>query len=144
MTGILVGVDGSSHSSQALEWAAREAAARNVPLTVLAVHQDVVGYTGYAFGYVDERELADQARQVAKEQADKVLAQLDEAARPPSVIVRGATGLTADVLLRAAADADLLVVGSRGAGGFSRLLLGSVALCVTRHARCPVVVVPAG
>lgn len=69
MSGILVGVDGSSHSSQALERAAREAAARNVPLAVLAVHQDVVGYTGYG-----------------------------------------------------------------------RLLLGSVALQVTRHARCPVVV----
>jgi nucleotide-binding universal stress UspA family protein len=144
MSGILVGVDGSSHSSQALEWAAREAAARNVPLTVLTVHQDVVGYSGYAFAYEDEGELAEQARLVAQEQTDKVLAQLGDAARPSSVIVRGATGLTADVLLRAAADADLLVVGSRGAGGFSRLLLGSVALTVTRRARCPVVVVPEG
>jgi nucleotide-binding universal stress UspA family protein len=144
MSGILVGVDGSNHSSQALVWAAREAAARNVPLTVLTVHQDVVGYTGYAFAYVDEGELAEQARLVAQEQTDKVLAQLGDVARPPSVIVHGATGLTADVLLRAAADADLLVVGSRGAGGFRRHLLGSVALTVTRHARCPVVVVPEG
>jgi nucleotide-binding universal stress UspA family protein len=143
MSGILVGIDGSSHSGRALEWAAREAAVRNVPLTVLAVRQDVIGYSGYAYGYLDERQLADQACLAAQEQTDKVLAQLDDASRPPSVTVRGATGWPGDVLVKAADHADMIVVGARGETGIGKLLLGPVALQVTRHARCPVVVVPA-
>jgi nucleotide-binding universal stress UspA family protein len=58
------------------------------------------------------------------------------------VTVRAATGLPAEALLEAAADADMLVVGSRGAGGFKRLLMGSVSTQVTHHAPCPVVVIP--
>lgn len=142
MSGILVGVDGSGHSGKALEWAAREAALRNVPLTVLTVCQNVIGYTGYAYGYVSDEELTDHARQVAQEQADKVLRQLDEASRPASVTVRALAGLPADRLLNAARDADMIVLGSRGAGGFKKLLLGSVAHQVTQHAHVPVVVIP--
>jgi nucleotide-binding universal stress UspA family protein len=143
MSGILVGIDGSGHSGKALEWAAREAALRNVPLTVLTVCQNVIGYTGYAYGYVSDEELADQARQGAQVQADKVLGQLDEASRPASVTVRAVAGLPADRLLNAARDADMIVLGSRGAGGFRTLLLGSVAQQVTQHAHVPVVVIPA-
>lgn len=64
-------------------------------------------------------------------------------ARPPSVNIRSVSGVPAEQLLKAAADADMLVVGSRGAGGFARLLLGSVSSQVVRHAHCPVVVIPA-
>ncbi len=142
MSGIIVGVDGSQHSSHALEWAAREAVIRKVPLTVLAVDQAVVGYAGYAYGYVSDRELSMNACLAAHEQTDKVLAQLPEADRPASVTVQGAVGLAADQLLRAAAGADLLVVGARGAGGMKKLLLGSVSLQVTRRAHGPVAVVP--
>ena len=56
--------------------------------------------------------------------------------------MRAVTGVPAEELLSAAADADMIVVGSRGAGGFKRLLLGSVATQVTHHAGCPVVVIP--
>jgi nucleotide-binding universal stress UspA family protein len=143
MSGILVGIDGSGHSGKALAWAAREAALRNVPLTVLTVCQNVLGYTGYAYGYVSDEELADRARQGAQVQADKVLGQLDEASRPASVTVRAVAGLPADRLLTAARDADMIVLGSRGAGGFRHLLLGSVAQQVTQHAHVPVVVIPA-
>lgn len=143
MSGILVGIGGSGHSGKALEWAAREAVLRNVPLTVLTVCQNVIGYTGYAYGYESDEELADQARQAAQEQADKVFAQLDEASRPASVAVRAVAGLPADRLLNAASGTDMIVLGSRGAGGFRRLLLGSVAQQVTQHAHIPVVIIPA-
>lgn len=143
MSGILVGIDGSGHSTRALEWAAREAAARKAPLTVLTVYQLMAGYTGYAVGYAGDEQLAEQVRKEAQVQVDKVLAQLDAQSRPTSVTVRGVAGLPADELLSASAGADLIVVGSRGAGGFKRLLLGSVASQVTHHARVPVVIIPA-
>ena len=57
--------------------------------------------------------------------------------------VLGVAGLPAEAILGLARDADMIVVGSRGAGGFTKLLLGSVASQVTRHARIPVVVIPA-
>src|ERR1700761_6031878 len=54
MSGILVGIDGSGHSARALEWAAREAAVRKAPLTVLTVQPVLAGYTGYAVAYVGD------------------------------------------------------------------------------------------
>ena len=56
--------------------------------------------------------------------------------------VRAVTGAPAEILLNASADAEMLVVGSRGNGGFGRLLLGSVSSQVVHHADCPVVVIP--
>ena len=58
------------------------------------------------------------------------------------VTVRALSGLAADELINASEGADLLVVGARGAGGFARLVMGSVSTQVTHHAVCPVVVVP--
>jgi nucleotide-binding universal stress UspA family protein len=141
MSGIIVGVDGSGHSDRALSWAAREAALRQVPLTVLFVHQAVVGYAGTAV-YLpeDDTTATEHTRNLAQEQASKILAGLDAA--PPQVSVQSVNGVPAEELVNAAKDADLLVVGSRGAGGFSRLLMGSVSTQVTHHAQCPVVVVP--
>ena len=80
---------------------------------------------------------------MAQEETDDALSKLGDETRPPTVTVRAVTGLPAEELLAAAADADMIVVGSRGAGGFKRLLLGSVSTQVTHHARCPVVVIPA-
>ncbi|MGH3251261.1 MAG: universal stress protein [Trebonia sp.] len=142
MPGIVVGIDGSHHSRRALEWAIREAALRRAPLTVLTVHQ-VTGYWGGAFvAYLDDQDLAEQARKMAQQETDSTLEKIDAGSRPESVTVKALTGLPADTLLQAAADADLLVVGSRGAGGFKRLLLGSVSTQITHHAQCPVVVIP--
>jgi nucleotide-binding universal stress UspA family protein len=143
MSGILVGVDGSGHSDKALEWAAGEAAARQAPLTVLAVHPSMAGYTGHSAGYPGDQELAEKARLLAQEQVDKVLAELDEASRPASVTVRAVAGLPAEELLAASAGADMIVVGSRGSGGFGKLLLGSVASQVTHLAHVPVVIIRA-
>ena len=60
----------------------------------------------------------------------------------PEVTVSVATGEVAEELIKASRDADMLVVGSRGSGGFARLLMGSVSSQVTHHAACPVVVIP--
>lgn len=144
MPGILVGIDGSEHSRRALEWAVREAAIRHAPLTVLTVHQALVSYwTTGTVAYPGDEGLTKEAMETAQQETDGVLKQAGLAAQPPSVTVRAAHGLPAEELLCAAADADMLVVGSRGAGGFKRLLMGSVAAQVTQHARCPVVVIPA-
>jgi nucleotide-binding universal stress UspA family protein len=143
MPGIIVGVDGSRHSRGALQWAVSEAATRHAPLTVLTVHQVVAGSWGGTIPYPDDAEIIRKLREEVRQETDDVLDGLDAASRPPSVTVCAVTGLPAEELLAAAEHADLLVVGARGAGGFKRLLLGSVSTHVTHHARCPVVVVPA-
>jgi nucleotide-binding universal stress UspA family protein len=142
MPGIIVGIDGSDHSRHALEWAVREAAVRHAPLTVFTVQQAVIGYWGSPVLYPGDADLAEQGRKTAQEETDTVLEKIGSESRPSSVTVRAATGLPAEALLEAAADADLLVVGSRGAGGFKSLPMGSVSTQVTHHARCPVVVIP--
>ena len=143
MSGILVGIDGSTHSRRALEWAVSEAAVRHAPLTVLTVNQAVAGYWGRPVPYPGDNELTEKAREAAQEETDSVLEKAGEGSRPASVTVRAVTGMPAEELLSASADADMVVVGSRGAGGFKRLLLGSVSTTITHHAHCPVVVIPA-
>jgi nucleotide-binding universal stress UspA family protein len=143
MSGIIVGIDGSAHSRHALEWAIREAAIRRAPLTVLTVQQAVAGYWGGAVAYPGDQALAEEVLKAAQQETDEVLDRLDDEVRPSSVTVQTVTGLPAEVLLNAAADADMIVVGSRGAGGFRKLLMGSVSSQVTHHAHCPVVIIPA-
>ena len=126
MPGILVGIDGSDHSERALEWAMKEAALRSQPLRVVTV-----------------QSVAEPARAAAQEAIDKVLAGLS-GPRPESVTVEAVSGIPAEVLVSVGADADLIVLGSRGAGGFARLALGSVSSQVAHHAPCPVVIVPGG
>jgi nucleotide-binding universal stress UspA family protein len=141
MPGIIVGIDGSDHSRRALEWAMREAALRRVPLTVLTVHEIVVGYWGYLGVDPAAHAAAEHTYRMAQVEVDKVLDELGDA-RPESVTVRSVNGGPARQLLTAARHADMIVVGSRGAGGFARLLMGSVSTQVSHHARCPVVIVP--
>jgi len=143
MPGIIVGIDGSDHSRHALEWAIREAAAHDAPLTVLTVQQAVAGYWGGPAAYPGDEDLANKARESAQEETDSTMEKMGAESRPSSVTVQAVIGLPAEALLEAAADADLLVVGSRGAGGFKRLLMGSVSTQVTHHSPCPVVVIPA-
>ena len=142
MPGIIVGVDGSGHSQRALEWAMKEAALRHEALTVITVHQAVKGYYGTAVVNPEDRALTEQAREAAQAETDKVLAELGES-RPDSVTVKAVNGYPVEELLAAADDADIIVLGSRGAGGFTRLLLGSVSSQIAQHAHCPVLIVPA-
>jgi len=141
MSGIIVGVDGSAHSRKALEYAAKEAAAHHTSLTVLTVHQAVRDVYGSVANYGDDASLTDKARQAAQAETDEVLASLGD--RPESVTVKAVHGLPAEELVKAAQGADMVVMGSRGAGGFARLLMGSVATQVAHHAHCPVLIVPA-
>jgi nucleotide-binding universal stress UspA family protein len=140
MPGVVVGVDGSSHSQRALEWAINEAAVRRAPLTIVTVHQLVAGYTGPVAYPGDSKEATDQGA-AAQQAADKILEGLGES-RPASVTVEARSGFPAEQLVEASKDADILVLGSRGIGGFSRLLMGSVSSQVVHHAYCPTVIVP--
>lgn len=142
MPGIIVGIDGSRHSRRALEWAVSEAAMRRVPLTVLSVNQAITGFWGGATVSPGDAEFAEHARKVAQEETDSVLEKLAPESQPPAVTVVAVTGLPAEEILIRGKDADLIVVGSRGAGGFKKLLLGSVSTQVAHHAHVPVVVIP--
>jgi len=141
MPGITVGVDGSASSKRALEEAAKEAGIRHAPLTVLTVHRDVVGYSGGPVTYPEDGNLTHQARDAAQSETDKVLAELG-GPRPESVAVKAVHGFPAEELINASKDADIIVLGSRGAGGFKHLLMGSVSSQVAHHAHCPVLIVP--
>jgi nucleotide-binding universal stress UspA family protein len=141
MPGILVGLDGSNYSERALEWAAKEAALRNAPLRVLAVHTVPVGWSGRGVPDPVDNELVVSTKTSAQELTDKVLAGMGSA-RPSGVTVDAVNGIPADVLLQASEDADMIVLGARGGGGFSRLRLGGVSDQVAHHAHCPVVIIP--
>jgi nucleotide-binding universal stress UspA family protein len=140
MSGVYVGIDGSSHSQIALNWAMREAGYRHEPLTVIAVQEVPISNWGGSIVLSGDDELRDKARQAAQEAADKAAAELGDAA-PSSVTVQAAIGQATTQLIEASKDADLLVVGSRGVGGFTRLVVGSTSGQVAQHAHCPVVIV---
>jgi len=143
MPAIIVGIDGSGHSQRALEWAVREAAARHLPLMVITVYQGVAGVWGSAIARPDDSALAEHAQKAAQAQLDEALARSGES-QPASVVVRAVSGKPAEKLFSAAEDASLIVVGSRGTGGFARLPLGSVASHLAHHAHCPVVIIRDG
>jgi nucleotide-binding universal stress UspA family protein len=144
MTGIVVGVDGSHHAHHALEWAMKEAAIRGAPLTVLAVHEVAASYwTGNPITLPADEPARKKVGQAAEEAVAKAASQLGES-RSPSVTVRAVSGFAAEELIIASRVADLLVVGSRGGGGFGGLLMGSISNQIVHHAESPVVVVPTG
>jgi nucleotide-binding universal stress UspA family protein len=142
MSGITVGVDGSHDAHRALEWAMQEAAARHALLTVLTVREVAIsGWTGKPIILPADEPALEKTRQAAAEAVAKAAIQLSES-QPALVTFRAVNGVAAEELINASRDADLLVVGSRGSGGFARLMLGSVSNQVVHHAHCPVVVVP--
>ena len=138
MTGIVVGIDGSESSQRALEWAAAEARLRGAPLRVVHSWLEVFVDGYFPAPAIYEREAIEQA---AQELLDKSVASIPSGS--PELSVQGVLvhGQPEVVLLDQADDADLVVVGSRGRGGFAGLLMGSVSQRVVHHAPCPVVVV---
>jgi nucleotide-binding universal stress UspA family protein len=141
MSGIIVGVDGSGHPQRALEFAMKEAAIRHLPLTVLTVHEAIRGYYSGVAVYPDDPARTEEARTAARAETDKVLAGPDGPA-PGVGHGQGGPRLPVQELINAGQDADMLVPGSRGAGGFTRLMMGSTAGQVVRHAHSPVLIVP--
>jgi nucleotide-binding universal stress UspA family protein len=144
MPRIVVGIDGSHHSTRALEWALKEAAAQQAPLTVLTVHSVPASpWTGSPVVGERDADAQEQMLKAAEELTQKAASELGEG-QPDSVTVRAINGFPAEALIEVSKDVDLVVVGSRGAGGFARLMMGSVSSQVVGHAHCPVVVVPTG
>lgn len=139
---IVAGVDGSPSSLGALRWAIRQASLTGATVDAVIAWHYPAAAAGYGWapvgmdqdGGFDFKEISE------KTLADAVSNALDPASevRVRSLI---AEGNPAQVLLDAAAGADLLVVGSRGHGGFAEALLGSVSQHCVHHARCPVVVI---
>jgi nucleotide-binding universal stress UspA family protein len=135
---IVVGVDGSKGSQTALKWAIEEAHLRGASIEAVYAWSSQYGAGGFAPPLL--RVAQDDAERALLEHAVGAVADGTE----DVVIGRHAVhGPTASTLIDAARDADLLVVGSRGRGGFAALLLGSVSHRVLSEAPCPVAVVPA-
>ncbi|MGZ4353925.1 MAG: universal stress protein [Gaiellaceae bacterium] len=141
MSRVAVGVDGSEQSKRALGWALDEARLRRAELRV--VHAWL--YPGQAWpGYLAPPD-AGLFGTIRRETEDLVESLVEEVAgAEPDVPVTRVVleGPASERLLEESDGADLLVVGSRGLGGFAGLLLGSVGQQCVHHARCPVVIVP--
>ena len=139
---IVVGVDGSPGGKAALQWALAEARLRHAPLRV--VHAWMFPYAAVGYGFVPmiDQGLNDELARNAKSLVEKMLAEAGSEIDGVEVQTEIVEGAAARVLLEQAEDAELLVVGSRGLGGFKGLLLGSVSQQCAHHAHCPVVVVP--
>ncbi len=136
---IVVGVDGSDNAQRALRWALEEARLRGWTLEVVhAWHYPYLGTTEIMPVSVDLVACEKAARQALDESVDA-----EDCSGLPTPVVRTlVSDQAAHAILEAAQDADLVVVGSRGGGGFKGLLLGSVSQTVAHRSPCPVVIVP--
>lgn len=143
MARIVVGIDGSPESVQALRWALAEAKLRGAALCV--VHTWAYPYIAAGPGLDPglDADMIDNAETVAKELVRGELDDLGDKTVGVDIECVIVEGAAAPALLDAAEGADLLVVGSRGRGGFTGLLLGSVSQQCAHHASCPVVIVRA-
>lgn len=134
---VIVGVDGSAQSIVALQWTCRRAGMCGDH--VRAVCAWSLGASG------EDWSLPSDAKAEGQRRAERVLRDAAEAVRrdhPAAELeTQAIQGAAARVLVEMSADADLLVVGSRGLGGFTGLLLGSVSQQCVHHAHCPVTVI---
>lgn len=137
--GIVVGVDGSEHGQCALVWAAREAQRRRRPLHIVTAYSvPIFAASGLDGGYatVDDSVIREGAEAIARQALEKV------STYDIDVSSSVENGDAAGVLLEMSGSAELLVVGTRGRGGFVGRLLGSVSSALPAHAKCPTVTVP--
>ena len=141
---VVVAVDGSAGSRAALRFALEDAARRSVPVVAVIAYRVPDWHGEYSgLGAAEEQRMRETVRSQC---VDRVRAVVDEAAQEsaeplPDVQVHAALGSPADVLVRESHGADLLVIGSRGHGGFHNMLLGSTSIQCATHATCPVTVV---
>jgi len=135
---IVVGIDGSDESEAALRWAATEARRRGVGLQVVLCWSYPTLPWGPYQPPLSGREFAAEAQKAAEAEVEKVLGEDRGSLDVEVCVVEGTASLR---LLDWDNAADMIVVGSRGRGGFSGLLLGSVSQHLAEHARCPVVII---
>lgn len=133
---IVVGVDGSESSKAALRWAARLTPVISGDIEAVISWEYPVNYGWAGLIPADWRPDVD-ARKILEQTLDDVFG----ADGPPNVVTKVCEGRASYVLLETSVDADLLIVGNRGHGGFVGLLLGSVSAACSEHAKCPVLVV---
>jgi len=131
---IVVGVDGSDQSKAAMDWAIEESRLRN---------GDVQAVTAWSFPYVTDAMGAAWDYEVFEKDAQGILEAELERVKDQGVTVTGRVveGNPASALIDASRNADLVAVGSRGHGGFTGMLLGSVSHQTIHHAHCPVLVI---
>jgi nucleotide-binding universal stress UspA family protein len=134
---IVVGVDGSASSKAALAWAVKQAGLTGAVVEAVMAWQFPVTYGGYMMPLPDTGDWAKTAAEVVA----KAVAEVTSPEVRIKIRARVAEGNAAQVLLDASDGAELLVVGSRGHGGFTEALLGSVGQHCVQHADCPVVVI---
>jgi len=134
---IVAGTDGSPESLEALRWAAREAELRGADLLVVLAWQFPAVGPYLPAVPMDPAVWEDGAKQTLQ----TALTEVFGAKLPDGVRAEIRQGLPAQVLIEAGKEADLLIVGSRGHGGFVGALLGSVSTAIVHHAPCPVLVV---
>jgi nucleotide-binding universal stress UspA family protein len=136
---IVVGVDGSDESKQALRWAAEQARYTGSTVDVVTAWQLPLGF-GWPAGFPDDYNPEEDARHVLDAVIEEVLGE-----KPDIEINRIVEdGQAAAALLQHSKGARELVVGSRGRGGFTGMLLGSTSQQLVQHASCPVVVIRHG
>jgi nucleotide-binding universal stress UspA family protein len=142
MSTIVVGIDGSESARAALRFALQEARLRDATVRAVVAWQIPVGAYEAALATVDTGSLGEEVAAEAQERLTHALNEVADAASEVIVEKVVREGRPPVVLLDEAAEADLLVVGSRGLGGFRGLLLGSVGQQCAHHAPCPLVIVP--
>lgn len=136
---IVVGVDGSASSQAALSWALRQAELTGATVEAVIVwHYPVMAVPFAPVAILDE---PDDFRTLAATTLTNAIAATVDPASSVKVSSTVRQGIPADVLLDVAGGADLLVVGSRGHGGFTEALLGSVSQHCVHLATCPVVII---
>jgi nucleotide-binding universal stress UspA family protein len=139
---IVVGVDGSEGAVRALEFALEEARARHADVKAVAAWH--VPAAAYETGWVPVSVDPSDYEKIAQAGLEKSIEDAAAATSGVDVTPILRKGQTAEVLVAEARGAELLVVGSRGLGGFKGLLLGSVGQQCAHHAPCPLVIVPNG
>jgi nucleotide-binding universal stress UspA family protein len=133
---IVVGVDGSESSKNALRWAARQARYTGATLEAV-IGWEFPAFYGWAMIMSDDVDFGQLAERALTDTIDEVFG----ADRPSRLVTRVVCRHPALALVEASQGAELLVVGSRGYGGFKDALLGSVSTYCVHHAHCPVTVI---
>jgi nucleotide-binding universal stress UspA family protein len=137
---IIVGVDGSEESKQALRWGLDEAKRRGSPVRAIHAWHYPLNAGGYPYVAVEAMD-ASALRTGAESVLEGVVEDVLDGAKDVDVQRAVRQGPAAKVLIEASDGAEMLVVGSRGRGGFAGLMLGSVSQQCAHHAHCPVVIV---